>query len=76
MIADNGSSDTVVSICDDASYILPGGNVVSTSGLHDAFVNANGCDSVIVTDLTINPTFTDTLDIVLCAGDGFTRLMA
>ena len=47
VIADNGSSDTVVvSSCDDASYILPGGNVVSTSGLYvDAFVNANGCDS-------------------------------
>ena len=74
VIVDNGSSDTVVvSICDDASYILPGGNVVSTSGLYvDAFVNANGCDSVIVTDLTINPTFTDTLDVVLCAGDGYT----
>ena len=74
VIVDNGSTDTVVvSICDDASYILPGGSVVSTSGIYtDAFVNANGCDSVVVTDLTINPTFTDTLDIVLCAGDGYT----
>ena len=70
----NPTLDTVqVAICEGTSYALPGGNVVIQPGLYtDALSTVAGCDSVIVTDLTINPTFTDTLDIVLCDGDGYT----
>ena len=70
----NPTLDTVqVEICEGTSYALPGGTVVIQSGLYtDVLSTVAGCDSVIVTDLTVNPTFTDTLDIVLCDGDGFT----
>ncbi|HAB89460.1 MAG TPA: hypothetical protein DCF84_02910 [Bacteroidetes bacterium] len=70
----NPTLDTVqAAICEGTSYALPGGTVVIQSGVYtDVLSTLAGCDSVIVTDLTINPTFTDTLDIVLCAGDGYT----
>ena len=73
MIADNGGSDTVVvSICDDASYFLPGGNVVLPLVSPLTLLLMPMVVIVLLLQIFVNPTFTDTLDIVLCAGDGFT----
>ena len=48
------SSTANVSICDGASYSLPSGAVVSTSGTYVSHIlNAAGCDSAITTNLTV-----------------------
>lgn len=44
------------SICEGDSYQLPGGNVVTEAGIYtDTLVSSAGCDSVIVTDLSLLP---------------------
>ena len=70
----NPTLDTVeVEICEGTSYALPDGSVVAQSGFYtDVLSTEAGCDSVIVTNLTVNAVFSDTIDIVLCDGDGFT----
>jgi len=44
------------SICEGDSYELPGGDVVTEAGIYtDTLVSSVGCDSVIVTDLSLLP---------------------
>lgn len=44
------------SICEGNSYELPGGDVVTAAGIYtDTLVSSAGCDSVIVTDLSLLP---------------------
>ena len=69
------------SICSGTTYILPGGTVVSTSGIYiDTLTSVNGCDSIITTTLTVNPlptviispnvTITQGMTITLTANGG------
>jgi len=45
-----------INICSDSSYLLPGGTIANTSGnYYDTLVTTAGCDSIIVTNLTIVP---------------------
>jgi hypothetical protein len=45
--------DIDVSICEDETYTLPGGTIVSAPGMYvDSFLTTNGCDSIIMTNLT------------------------
>ena len=59
----NPTLDTVeVEICEGTSYALPDGSVVTQSGFYtDVLSTEAGCDSVIVTNLTVNAVFSDTL---------------
>lgn len=44
------------SVCEGDSYQLPGGDVVTEAGIYtDTLVSSAGCDSVIVTELTLLP---------------------
>lgn len=62
-----------ISICDGEDYLLPNGQTVSETGTYtsDFFTN-NGCDSSIVTELTISPSFLINEDISICGNEGFT----
>ena len=54
-------------LCDVASYTLPGGGVVSTSGIYrDTLVSASGCDSIIRTDLTLGTSSTTPIALDGC----------
>ncbi len=60
-------------ICDDATYTLPGGSIVNATGIYiDTLQNFQACDSIITTNLTVNPTYRDTITPVICANESFT----
>ncbi len=60
-------------ICDGDSYLLPGGNVVTVSGIYDdTLLATNGCDSVIITTtLTVNPVTTQNITVAICPGSSY-----
>jgi hypothetical protein len=61
-----------VDICQGVPYTLPGGQVVTTSGMYrDTFVSQRSCDSVIVTDLTVNPVYTINRTDSICQGQTY-----
>lgn len=67
------SIPVAASICAGQSYTLPSGTVVNTAGVYNSvFTAANGCDSTIVTTLTVKPVFTSTQNHVICSGDTHT----
>lgn len=60
-----------VNICGGQSYILPGGNSVSLSGLYtDTLTSSLGCDSIIHTNLVVNNVHIDATSNapVICLG--------
>lgn len=62
-----------VAICDGESYTLPGGQTVDSPGSYEfLFESATGCDSLVTTELTVNPTYSFDESIVLCEGETYT----
>ena len=63
------SIPVAASICAGQTYTLPNGNTATTSGVYNSvFTGANGCDSTIVTTLTVKPVFSSTQNPVICSG--------
>jgi len=59
----------IVQICEGES-IFAGGASQTTTGIYtDVFTTFTGCDSTIVTDLTVNPTSNTDVSVVLCMGE-------
>jgi len=67
-------TDTVnVPICQGETYTLPNGNTVSATGTYNStFQTASGCDSIIVTNLTVYPTYSFTVTQTICPSDIYT----
>jgi|GEM_PF-2142355 len=62
-----------VDICQGDSLVLPGGSVVNTAGTYvDTLATGLGCDSIITTNLTVNPIFNQSVSASICDGDTFT----
>ncbi|MGB1119322.1 MAG: gliding motility-associated C-terminal domain-containing protein [Chitinophagales bacterium] len=70
------SADSIVDsalVCQQDGYILPGGAFVDSTGVYvDILSNIAGCDSTIVTHLTVLPEIDESYDIAICAGDSIT----
>jgi len=67
------ASTTDAGICDGESYVLPSGLSVTQAGTYsDTLATVNGCDSVVTTNLTVNPVFNSTLNVSICDGDSHT----
>ncbi|MFC2136825.1 immunoglobulin domain-containing protein [Bacteroidota bacterium] len=63
----------IISICDGGDYTLPGGGIVSSTGIYiDSLISISGCDSVHITDLTVTPAYEFTDIISICDGDDYT----
>ncbi|HSK14184.1 MAG TPA: hypothetical protein VK907_13280, partial [Phnomibacter sp.] len=62
-------------ICQGQTHTLPSGRVISTAGRYlDTLRNMRGCDSILYTiDLTVTPGRFSTQNVMLCAGQSFTR---
>jgi uncharacterized protein (TIGR02145 family) len=61
-----------INLCPGDNYTLPGGDVVNTSGVYrDTFPNAYGCDSIIITDLTVINLNTETKNVSICEGESY-----
>jgi len=60
-----------VAICDGESYFA-GGSDQFVSGIYtDVFVTGSGCDSTIITNLTVNPVYSSTMDVAICDGESY-----
>ena len=65
-------SDTLVqniSICDDSSFLFNGHTYAANGTYRDTFVNSLGCDSIIITNLTIRPRSFVTQNLRICIGN-------
>ncbi len=56
-------------ICEGDSAFLAGSWQLLAGSYYDTLVSAIGCDSIIITDLTVYPSFTDTIPLSLCGND-------
>lgn len=66
-------STTNVSVCQGETYTLPNGTTVIAAGSYPVtFQTIHGCDSVIITNLSINPTYTVTINAAICEGQTYT----
>lgn len=66
------SSETV-STCLGKSFVLPGGRSANQSGTYrDTIRNGNGCDSIIITNLTITNPIPFTNPVSICEGQSYT----
>ncbi|MBL4658254.1 MAG: hypothetical protein JKX73_09660 [Flavobacteriales bacterium] len=63
------SSSATVTICDGDSILLGGSMQTSAGSYMDTLTAANGCDSIITTTLTVNPTFATGASATICDGD-------
>ncbi len=64
------------SICPGDSYTYPDGSVVNNIQAADTdttnLQTVNGCDSIIVLNLTLYPTYFQTINASICPGDSYT----
>ena len=61
-----------VNICDGESYFAGGSSQTDTGTYQDTLQAQNGCDSILVTELTVLPHSTSTNDVEICQGDSYT----
>jgi len=61
-------SEVYDTICAGQSYTLPSGIAVTTGGAYTSTLisQVNGCDSVITTQLVVNPVITQTVSVTIC----------
>ncbi len=60
------------SICEDQEYLLPDGSTVSLAGIYESvFEASNGCDSLILTNLSTIPTYDLEFPVQLCEGQSY-----
>lgn len=61
------------SICQGGVYTFPDGSTATSSTVHtSSFTSSNGCDSIIVTTLTVTPAFNTSETVEICDGDTHT----
>ena len=60
-------------ICQGSTFTLPSGTQVSTSGAYgDTNVTGSGCDSLVIINLTVNPSSASTVNANICQGSSYT----
>ena len=60
-----------VEICDGESYFAAGANQTVTGIYTDILTSVDGCDSTILTNLTVNPVYTTNVDVEICDGESY-----
>jgi hypothetical protein len=68
------AKDTVtlnITICSNQTYSFNGVNRNTTGTYRDTLLNSNGCDSLIILNLTVNPTRTGTINATICSNQTY-----
>jgi len=63
------------SVCEGSTITYPDGStevITANTSYTSNLVSANGCDSVIVTNVTMNPVFANTENVQVCSGGNYT----
>jgi gliding motility-associated-like protein len=72
-VAPVNTYNQTISLCYGSSYVLPSGTVATTTGIYNEVLTTTlGCDSIWVTDLTIEPLLTATIQDSICEGETYT----
>lgn len=67
------STTEQVSICDGETFTLHGGGTATITGTYtDTLQTIYGCDSIFITELTVLPTFANTITAAICSGESYT----
>jgi len=60
------------SICFGVNFPIPGGGTANTSGTYsDTLTAANGCDSIVILNLTVGAQNVQTINVSMCAGSSY-----
>lgn len=66
------NSSQTVTICDNDSLVV-GNNTYYITGIYtDTMTTGQGCDSIVVTDLTVAPSYNIAVSATVCAGTDYT----
>jgi len=61
-----------INICEGGFLKLPDGTVVSSSGTYESTIQTdNGCDSLLITNLFVQPQINDTINVTICQDDSY-----
>ncbi len=67
------TKNVAVTICQGTTYTLPDGKKVTTAGTYNTLLKAvGGCDSLVVTKITLNSVITKTVQSAICEGEVYT----
>ncbi|MEO1808812.1 MAG: gliding motility-associated C-terminal domain-containing protein, partial [Bacteroidota bacterium] len=70
-VVDNIQTTVDAAICDNESFTF-GGQSLTVAGTYvDTLASTAGCDSIVTLNLTVNPTFNETVDVEICEGESF-----
>jgi len=65
-------ADTVTlypTICQGDNFLVGSSNYIVSGTYVDTLINSLGCDSIITTNLTVNPTFINNVSATICQGE-------
>ncbi len=68
---DNFETQNPIVLCDGQSYTINDHTYTSSGAYIDTLVTASGCDSMVYTQLTIEPTYAISWIETLCQGDSY-----
>ncbi|GIV34144.1 MAG: hypothetical protein KatS3mg031_1679 [Chitinophagales bacterium] len=60
-----------VTVCSGESYFAAGAERFVSGIYYDTLASARGCDSILITMLTVLPVYSDTANIALCEGQSY-----
>lgn len=60
-------------ICEGTTYDFHGRDLTQAGTYSDTLQTINGCDSVIVLTLSVNPVYHDTINVAICEGSVYTE---
>ena len=63
------SQNIPIEICQGENYFAGGAPQTMTGSYPDTLMTVDGCDSIIITDLVVNPVFSQNVDTEICQGD-------
>jgi gliding motility-associated-like protein len=72
VVLPNALSSQTISVCLGDSALLPGGSYGGAGTYSDTLVSANGCDSIIITTVSVLPYLTGTQTLSICEGRSIT----
>jgi Secretion system C-terminal sorting domain/Concanavalin A-like lectin/glucanases superfamily len=72
VIGNNTSASQTIKLCAGQSYNINGNTYNATGIYNDTLTSAEGCDSIIITNLTVASLITASQTITLCAGQSYT----
>ncbi len=63
------TSSQTLTVCAEGNVVV-GANTYNTTGIYmDTLTTANGCDSTVITDLTVSAAITSSQTLIICAED-------